>query len=292
MSIKIKIKIKLRDKNIISPQIQSKYDVNRGFMLANPYSPEKIDVIGWWHSEKYDGVRAIWTGTNFYTRNLTKIIVPDWLKDQLSPNISLDGEFFIKRNYFNQTSGIIRRKTPSDYEWTQMSFMVFDCPGHPGTLEERYAFLTKVFRTTTAPHIKLVTQTPIKTLEHLTQLHQDLVDQGAEGSIIRHPHKTYTPTRSDYILKIKEQRDEDAIITGWQEGKGKNQGKLGSLWVTWTHSALIEFRVGSGFTDFDRCAMTDAKTLYPKGMIIKVAFNGLQDSGKPRHPVFRGIREL
>jgi DNA ligase-1 len=37
-------------------------------MLAHVFDPEKHDPTGWWMSEKLDGVRAYWTGSNFYSR--------------------------------------------------------------------------------------------------------------------------------------------------------------------------------------------------------------------------------
>ena len=46
-----------------------------------------------WLSEKYDGIRAYWTGGKLLTRAGKEIIVPNSIKDQLPP-IALDGELW------------------------------------------------------------------------------------------------------------------------------------------------------------------------------------------------------
>ena len=48
---------------------------------------------GWWLSEKFDGIRMYWTGSDFYSRQGNKIHVPLSLKNQL-PKIALDCELW------------------------------------------------------------------------------------------------------------------------------------------------------------------------------------------------------
>jgi DNA ligase-1 len=52
-----------------------------------------MDANGWWLTEKFDGMRLFWDGTDFFTRQGNKIPVPDSLKIQL-PKIALDGELW------------------------------------------------------------------------------------------------------------------------------------------------------------------------------------------------------
>ena len=63
-------------------------------------------------SEKYDGVRAIWTGTQFVTRKGNIINAPSWFISPL-PNVWLDGELWTKREHFSALSGIVRTKKPN-----------------------------------------------------------------------------------------------------------------------------------------------------------------------------------
>lgn len=133
-------------------------------------------------------------------------------------------------------------------------------------------------------------------------MHATLVADQAEGSIIRMPFSQYLATRTNNILKVKNYQDEDASVLDWDEGHGRNTGKLGALWVRWLHPEeihkkyktatvpYVQFRVGSGFKDVDRCDIRQANLNYPKNIVVKVGFCGLQDSGKPRHPTFKGVR--
>ncbi|CAF4532125.1 unnamed protein product, partial [Rotaria magnacalcarata] len=61
-------------------------------LLAETWS-EDIDPTDWWMSEKLDGVRAYWSGSNFYSRQGNLFHVPDFFKVAL-PKIPLDGEIW------------------------------------------------------------------------------------------------------------------------------------------------------------------------------------------------------
>jgi DNA ligase 1 len=50
-------------------------------MLAQTYDAERDDPSGWLMSEKLDGVRCYWNGSNLYTRNGNKIFAPKEWKD-------------------------------------------------------------------------------------------------------------------------------------------------------------------------------------------------------------------
>jgi DNA ligase-1 len=47
----------------------------------------------WWMTEKYDGMRLYWNGTQFLTRQGNKVNAPDFITKQL-PNVPLDGELW------------------------------------------------------------------------------------------------------------------------------------------------------------------------------------------------------
>jgi DNA ligase-1 len=46
-----------------------------------------------WMSEKFDGIRAYWDGSNLFTRKGNKIRVPSFFLEGLPP-IALDGELW------------------------------------------------------------------------------------------------------------------------------------------------------------------------------------------------------
>lgn len=76
-------------------------------LLAHNFTDE--DPVGWWISEKYDGVRAWWTGTKFLSREGNEYHAPEFFKKHL-PNVVLDGELWVGRNKFQETVSIVTNK--------------------------------------------------------------------------------------------------------------------------------------------------------------------------------------
>jgi ATP-dependent DNA ligase len=62
------------------------------FMLATVWDDSQ-DPTGWLMTEKYDGMRLYWNGTDFITRPGKKMKVPIWISNKL-PKIALDGELW------------------------------------------------------------------------------------------------------------------------------------------------------------------------------------------------------
>jgi DNA ligase-1 len=60
-------------------------------MTATEWEPA-LNPKGWLMTEKFDGMRLFWNGSEFFTRN-GKIKVPGFFSRQL-PNVSLDGELW------------------------------------------------------------------------------------------------------------------------------------------------------------------------------------------------------
>ena len=98
-----------------------------------------LDPIGWWLSEKLDGVRAYWDGKQFWSRLGNLFHAPDWFVAGL-PTEPLDGELWIDRKQFQKTVSIVRRQDQSDH-WKQVRYVVFDAPRLDKDFEKRLAFV-------------------------------------------------------------------------------------------------------------------------------------------------------
>ena len=72
---------------------------------------------------------------------------------------------------------------------------------------------------------------------------------GAEGLMVNLMDAPYEFKRSKNILKVKVMQTADLSIVGFEEGQGRNAGKLGAILVDFKGGIV---KVGSGFTDFDR----------------------------------------
>jgi DNA ligase-1 len=62
-------------------------------MLAKDWQPSFMDPTGWLLSEKFDGVRAVWNGETFFSKQGNEIRPPEFITQSL-PAFPLDGEFW------------------------------------------------------------------------------------------------------------------------------------------------------------------------------------------------------
>ena len=248
------------------------------------------DVKGWWHSEKLDGVRAIWTGKRMLSRNNKEYILPSFFSKLLPKDTPLDGELFIGRGKFQKTTGIVRHKTPNEKDWKFIKYMIYDIPLPNIPFEERYEMIKRIVKKACGIvrecPLVVLEQIKLKDREHLNRLHSLITSNGGEGSIIRKPGSLYENKRSGNLLKIKPDDEIDARVIDYQKGTGKYVGMLGSLIVELVDDPTIQFNVGTGLKDDDR---QDYKRRFPKGTIIRVKYNGLTDRGVPRFPTFDGV---
>lgn len=105
-------------------------------MLAHNYDPEQDNVTGWLMSEKLDGVRCYWNGTNMYTRNGNPFYAPDEWKAKL-PKMALDGELWTGRDDFQKIVSIVRKQDKNSESWAKIKFMIFDAPLVKGPFKKR-----------------------------------------------------------------------------------------------------------------------------------------------------------
>ena len=259
----------------------------------------------WYASEKFDGLRGLWTGQELVSRPTKEgdvlrgkvfTVVPDFFKKLLPPGIALDGEIWMGRGNFQKVAGLSNLKvTPKNTleniteAWKDVKFMVFDCPSDPGNYEERMKNLKKILPPT-GP-VKLVTNYKIRDDDHLLKIYHDLIGKGAEGVMLRAPKSLYEPKRSKMLLKMKIQDDAEATVTGYLEGTGKYEGLLGSVKCVLPSNGK-EFNVGTGFTDEIRANynVPDSKYYIPIGSLVSFSYMELTQEGVPRHPAFRGVR--
>ncbi len=125
-------------------------------MLAKTYVPGSIDLLGWYVSEKLDGIRAFWDGgisrgipaaevpyantvkdhrlikeviaTGLWSRTGKVIYAPDYWLDGL-PNLTLDGELWLGRNDFQELTSIVSTKDGSTSDaWDYVEYKIFDSP--------------------------------------------------------------------------------------------------------------------------------------------------------------------
>jgi DNA ligase-1 len=253
-----------------------------GVLLAKKWTG-RGDLTCYWMSEKLDGVRAIWDGEAFWSRNWNPFYAPEWFKKKLPKNVVLDGELWAGRGQFRDTISTVRRKVPNDPMWRGITYMVFDAPMVNEPFEKRMRKL-KTLSKKWPDFVQMVAQRLCVGEEDLTEFHRRIAQEGGEGVMLRLAGSAYETKRSSTLYKVKGFHDEEARVTGHERGMGRHLGRLGAYRATLL-STGAEFKVGTGLSDEQR-----ANPL-PVGTIITVRYQELTDRGIPRFPSFIGTRD-
>jgi ATP-dependent DNA ligase len=97
----------------------------RSLMTATMWEDSSMNPTGWWMTEKYDGMRLFWNGTEFYTRQGRKVNVPESITKSL-PSVALDGELWTQYGLFQDVVNL--SKSRDEDKWNKAIFWVFDVP--------------------------------------------------------------------------------------------------------------------------------------------------------------------
>ncbi len=248
-------------------------------MLAESWDNSR-DLTGWWMSEKLDGVRAYWDGTQFLSRLGNLYHAPDWFVAGL-PDFPLDGELWVARKAFQRTISVVRRQDRSEH-WKTVQFVVFDAPAMPAPFEERLAFFNDHLKQHALTYARPLEHERVRNLDHLREELQRVESLGGEGLMLRQPGSKYEVGRSSTLLKVKNFHDAEARVIGHLDGKGKHKGRLGALEVELPDGT--RFSVGTGFSDAERTNPP------PLGCVISFRYQELSEGGVPRFPSYVGVR--
>jgi DNA ligase-1 len=248
-------------------------------LLAHVWEND-VELLGWWMSEKLDGVRAYWDGRRFLSRLGNEYIAPDWFVAGL-PNTPLDGELWVGRKQFQRCVSIVRRQEAHD-EWREVRYLIFDAPAHEAPFEERQQHIKDTLARHKPAYAQHHPQEVCRGTDHMRDELRRVEGLGGEGLMMRRPRSRYEVGRSHTLLKVKSFHDAEARVIGHQEGTGKHKGRLGALLVEMPNG--IQFAVGTGLSDAERSSPPAI------GSIITYRYQELSDGGVPRFPSYVGVR--
>ncbi|ALT77397.1 DNA ligase [Paucibacter sp. KCTC 42545] len=234
-------------------------------------------------SEKLDGVRAFWTGQALLTRKGLRIAAPAWFTAKL-PATPLDGELWLARGQFEAASATVRRQQPIDEEWQRLNFMLFELPGAPGSFAQRAARLASLAAEQRWANLQAVAQIRVGSAAELRARLDQVVRFGGEGLVLHRADAIYSTGRSEVLLKLKPEDDEEAEVLAQLPGAGRLAGLLGALLVR--NREGQEFKLGSGFSEAQRA---DPPAV---GATVVYRFRGLTAKGLPRFATFVRVAEL
>jgi DNA ligase-1 len=248
-------------------------------LLAHSWDNEQ-ELTGWWMSEKLDGVRAYWNGSQFLSRQGNLLHAPSWFTRGL-PSIPLDGELWIDRKRFQQTVSIVRRQDAGEL-WKSVSYVVFDAPEPGLPFEVRRREISKAVREDRCPYVRILYQAPCEGVDHLHTELSRIESLGGEGLMLRQPGSLYESGRSHTLLKVKTFHDSEARVVEHLPGAGRHKGRLGALLVEMPDGT--RFSVGTGLSDAQR------EKPPAIGTVITYRYQELTDGGVPRFPSFVRVR--
>jgi len=249
-------------------------------MLARDW-PAGRSPSGYWVSEKFDGVRALWDGKQLRFRSGLPIAAPAWFLQSL-PNTALDGELWLGRGRFDELSGLVRKTVAADADWRTVQYLIFDLPGAQGTFGERIERMQGIVAQAQKPWLQAVAQQRVTDAAALQNLLQQTTQAGGEGLVLHRANALWAPGRSDALLKFKLAPDEDARVVAHLPGKGKHLGKLGALMLELPDGQ--RFALGTGFSDAQRANPPQL------GSVVTYRYRDRTPKGLPKFASFLRVR--
>ena len=214
------------------------------------------------------------------------------------PNVILDGELYnhdLKDN-FEKIISLVRKTKPTDEDRLESSEMVefhcYDIINEDWCFEDRNLFINENFGPFGLFELSTVVPTPsylVYNIEEVKVDHETFLDRGFEGSILR-KNQNYECKRSWTLMKVKDFSDAEAIIVGYEEGKGKREGHLGKFIMQDEDGNQFGCPPGKGYNYQD---MKDMLNNIHKYMGQTATFTYFQrtKAGSYRHPLYKNIRD-
>ncbi len=289
--------------------------------LAQDCELHKKKLIGKKYIEiKLDGIRAVTIIypskiIDIFSRNGKELNNFDHLKDEifkyfdfssLKKPIVLDGEIVSKN--FQELMKQIHRKNSSQN--TDASLFLFDTLPlenfkngiYESSLQKRISDLQLIYQNylNKSEKIKLINSKLIdlgtfQGKEEFKKFNKLSIIKGYEGIMIKDPTSFYECKRSTSWLKSKPFIEISLEVKNYEEGTGRNKGKLGAIIAEGEDNGkFFKLNIGSGFTDLQRQDFWNNKEKLV-GQIVEVRADSISksqdgDSWSLRFPRFKTFR--
>ena len=299
-------------KIVVRPMLAKTFDptlydkTSRAFKISfDPYAyvQRKLDGIRCiaYLNDKNDVVLESRTGIKFENFDLLRSQLKPML-ETLGKNVYLDGELYTNKIPFQEISGYVRKSkehaTPEDIEKINLiEYHIYDIVtlNNPDlTFEERMKKLILLEKKYNTPIIQFVETIKVKDHNDVQSLHDQFVQEGFEGLMVRDRLGPYEINkRSKYLQKFKSFDEDEFEITGYHaeliDDGSENQGKKMVVWECITKDK-IQFSARPSATNEERMKLyQDAEKYLGKKLTVK--YFGFSEEGIPRFPVGKDIRE-
>lgn len=270
----------------IRPMLAHGYS-SRGHNIVYPcYVQPKLNGVRCLASMSPDPTYLSRTGKKYSTLSH----LDEWIERFAIPGLPFDGEIYVHGSLTFQDiiAGVKREKSTSELS-KLLEYHVYDIADDSGIpFEERIEWIYKNLPKEDGIPIKRVTSYMVDSEEEMMEAHDNFVDQGYEGIIIRNLKGAYVfDNRSADLQKFKNFIDEEFDIIGGVEGSGKDAGC-----VVFRCKAAngLEFSCRPrGSQAHRKRMMIDLPSLI--GEKLTVRYQNLSDDGVPIFPVGIAVRD-
>lgn len=248
-------------------------------MLAEKYD-SRTHSGSFYASEKLDGIRALAVDGTLYTRTGNVIAAPTWFLRLIPPG-TYDGELYAGRGQFSVVSSTVMKKTPVDDEWKRIQYRIFDDHASTSSYKNTLNALRKKLPACDAGNqVCVIDQRLVSNHNTISKFHQNVKNKGGEGLMLRR-NVPYVKSRSTSILKVKSHIEQEAVVVGFNP---KPDGSVKSFQMKFVNGQHVGVQ-------FNLAVQSEAKkSQIHIGDVITVQFAEYTKTGKPRFPVFKGVR--
>lgn len=278
------------------------------YMIENPDNDVLNFKKGYRISRKLDGERCIFTMHEqedgeyelvMSTRRRSIIKFLDHLREGMLPimemvaeyGFAIEGELYKHGTNFQDIMRRVKRAKTRHEDESQIEFWIFDIiDDGSSSFEERYKTLKEIVRHKGNDSIKLVEQRRVKCNKDIVRFHKESVSLGYEGSILRDCTASYRQnSRSNDILKIKDDLDTEAVIVDMYKSSGNQEGVAMCVVQEPYGRDILEYNIGiKGFDLEEKRYMYKNRKKYI-GKKVKVKYLSRNDTGVPQHSIIKGF---
>ena len=277
-------------------------------MLAYPVSDKPIDYSKpTFIQPKLDGVRCViqsecrgsswvvkaYSRTGKEWKNINHILAQLKPFFKKYPNVILDGELYNHdlRDDFEKIISLVRKTKPTDEDRLEASkktqFHCYDIIDEKLPFYQRAEFVNESLMLL-GGSICTVTTTQVNSEAQAKYYHNCNLKDGYEGSIVR-TNDVYKCGRSWSLRKFKDFSDAEALIVGYEEGKGKRVGTLGKFVMQDEDGNQFGCPPGKGYNYKDLTDILNNIHDYI-GQVATFTYFERTKAGSYRHPHYKAIR--
>ena len=210
----------------------------------------------------------------------------------LNPDMILDGELYNHdlRDNFEKIISLVRKQKPTESDRLDSKELVqFHCYDYANT-EDSYGIRMNNLADSDfySYCVKYVPTNLVLRMDDARVYHSRWLVNGYEGSILR-LDKPYQRKRSYSLQKFKDFQDTEALIVGYEEGKGKREGTLGKFLMQDDDGNKFGCPPGKGY---NYAALTNILNNIGAYIGQRATFTYFERTqyGSYRHPMFKTIR--